>query len=82
MLRIQRALDLFDPRESILELAKGKFTTDPVHHSGEGIFCQGFADEVFLVFRPANPQTQLSPIQMNAAVASMVGRVGEPGQAA
>lgn len=43
-LRIQRALDLFDPRESILELAKGKFTTDPAHHSGEGIF---FSSKVF-----------------------------------
>lgn len=194
-LRIQRALDLFDPRESILELAKGKFTTDPAHHSGEGIFFaskvfdsfqilsgrhrfrhgagdagvmdeddeevrgtiirmalandstrttravfdafavpdefvfartvvpvrlaqhegerlvsrsqakrltrrferfqsvvldfsgveeigQGFADEVFRVFRQAHPQTQLSPIQMNDAVAAMVGRVGAPGRAA
>lgn len=47
-LRIQRALDLFDPRESILELAKGKFTTDPDHHSGEGIF---FASKVFDSFQ-------------------------------
>lgn len=46
-LRIQRALDLFDPREAILELAKGKFTTDPDNHSGEGIF---FASKVFDVF--------------------------------
>ena len=46
-LRIQRALDLFDPRESILELAKGKFTTDPANHSGEGIF---FSSKVFDVF--------------------------------
>ena len=43
-LRIQRALDLFDPREAILELAKGKFTTDPANHSGEGIF---FTSKVF-----------------------------------
>lgn len=46
-LRIQRALDLFDPREAILELAKGKFTTDPDNHSGEGIF---FSSKVFDVF--------------------------------
>lgn len=45
--RIQRALDLFDPREAILELAKGKFTTDPANHSGEGIF---FSSKVFDVF--------------------------------
>jgi len=37
-LKIQRALDLPDPREAILELAKGKLTTAPSHHSGEGIF--------------------------------------------
>lgn len=37
-LKIQRALGLYDPRESILELAKGKFTTDPARHTGEGIF--------------------------------------------
>lgn len=37
-LKIQRALDLLDPREAILELAKGKLTTAPKHHSGEGIF--------------------------------------------
>ena len=36
--KIQRALDLHDPRESILELAKGKLTTAPEQHSGEGIF--------------------------------------------
>lgn len=36
--RIQRLLGLYDPREAILELAKGKLTTDPQHHSGQGIF--------------------------------------------
>ena len=37
-LKIQRALDLHDPREALLELAKGKLTTAPKNHSGEGIF--------------------------------------------
>jgi hypothetical protein len=37
-LKIQKALGLYDPRESILELAKGKLTTDPSNHTGEGIF--------------------------------------------
>lgn len=46
-LKIQRALSLYDPRESILELAKGKFTTDPANHSGEGIF---FSSKMFDVF--------------------------------
>lgn len=36
--RIQRLTGLYDPRESILELAKGKLTTDPNRHSGEGVF--------------------------------------------
>lgn len=36
--KIQTALDLLDERHSVLELAKGKFTTDPANHSGEGIF--------------------------------------------
>jgi hypothetical protein len=37
-LKIQGALGLVEPREAILELAKGKLTTAPQHHSGEGIF--------------------------------------------
>jgi len=36
--KIQRAFGLHDPRESILELAKGKLTTAPEAHTGEGIF--------------------------------------------
>lgn len=43
-LKIQRALGLLDPRESILELAKGKLTTDPKNHTGEGIF---FSSKLF-----------------------------------
>jgi anti-sigma regulatory factor (Ser/Thr protein kinase) len=36
--KIQKAFDLPDPQDAILELAKGKLTTDPQHHTGEGIF--------------------------------------------
>jgi anti-sigma regulatory factor (Ser/Thr protein kinase) len=36
--KIQAALNLLDERHAILELAKGKLTTDPRNHSGEGIF--------------------------------------------
>jgi anti-sigma regulatory factor (Ser/Thr protein kinase)/biotin operon repressor len=36
--KIQGALQLMDERHAVLELAKGKFTTDPRRHSGEGIF--------------------------------------------
>ena len=36
--KIQRALNLHDERHAVLELAKGKLTTDPDRHSGQGIF--------------------------------------------
>jgi anti-sigma regulatory factor (Ser/Thr protein kinase) len=36
--KIQAAFNLDDPLHAILELSKGKLTTDPAHHSGEGIF--------------------------------------------
>jgi anti-sigma regulatory factor (Ser/Thr protein kinase) len=36
--KIQTALNLLDERHSVLELAKGKLTTDPKRHTGEGIF--------------------------------------------
>jgi anti-sigma regulatory factor (Ser/Thr protein kinase)/biotin operon repressor len=36
--KIQRALQLHDERNAVLELAKGKLTTDPDRHSGQGIF--------------------------------------------
>ena len=36
--KIQRELDLLDERQAIFELSKGKLTTDPKRHSGEGIF--------------------------------------------
>jgi anti-sigma regulatory factor (Ser/Thr protein kinase) len=36
--KIQRAMRFSNERYSVLELAKGKFTTDPARHTGEGIF--------------------------------------------
>jgi hypothetical protein len=36
--KIQRELGLLDERHAIFELAKGKLTTDPDRHTGEGIF--------------------------------------------
>lgn len=46
--KIQRILNLTDERQALLELAKGKLTTDPNNHSGEGIF---FSSKVFDGFR-------------------------------
>jgi len=36
--KIQRELYLHDERHAVLELAKGKLTTDPERHTGQGIF--------------------------------------------
>ena len=45
--KIQQELGLLDERHAILELSKGKLTTDPQHHTGEGIF---FASRMFDAF--------------------------------
>lgn len=45
--KIQKELDLLDEKHAVLELAKGKLTTDPAHHTGEGIF---FTSRVFDAF--------------------------------
>ena len=42
--KIQREFGFEDARHAVLELAKGKLTTDPAHHTGEGIF---FASRMF-----------------------------------
>jgi anti-sigma regulatory factor (Ser/Thr protein kinase) len=45
--RIKRLCNLLDEKQSILELSKGKLTTDPDNHSGEGVF---FTSRVFDIF--------------------------------
>jgi anti-sigma regulatory factor (Ser/Thr protein kinase) len=45
--KITEALGLADPRLAIFELAKGKLTTDPSRHSGEGVF---FTSRMFDMF--------------------------------
>ncbi len=45
--KITKELGLADERQAILELAKGKVTTDPKNHTGEGIF---FATRMFDTF--------------------------------
>jgi len=42
--RIKRLCNLTDDRQALLELSKGKLTTDPENHTGEGIF---FTSRVF-----------------------------------
>ena len=56
--KIQKALHLESMREAILHLSKGKFTTDPSKHTGEGIFftsrmCDSFSimsDDLYYTF--------------------------------
>jgi len=45
--KIKESLGLEDERHAILELSKGKLTTDPEKHSGEGIF---FTSRMFDIF--------------------------------
>jgi anti-sigma regulatory factor (Ser/Thr protein kinase) len=46
--KISDALNLVDMRQALFELSKGKFTTDPSRHSGEGVF---FTSRMFDSFR-------------------------------
>lgn len=47
---IERALNLDSIKESILHLSKGKFTTDPSRHTGEGIFFTSRLFDRFSIF--------------------------------
>jgi len=42
-------LQLWDERHAVLELVKGKFTTDPQSHSGEGIFFSSKLGDFFSI---------------------------------
>jgi anti-sigma regulatory factor (Ser/Thr protein kinase) len=55
--KIQAAMGLLDERHAVLELAKGKFTTDPQRHSGEGIF---FSSRMFDHFSIRSGQVSFS----------------------
>lgn len=48
--KIQTALGLLDERHAVLELAKGKLTTDPKRHTGEGIFFTSRMFDSFDIF--------------------------------
>lgn len=48
--KVKDALHLSDERQALLELSKGKFTTDPTHHTGEGIFFTSRACDEFAIF--------------------------------
>lgn len=46
--KIQKDFSLEDPRSALLELSKGKITSEPARHSGEGIF---FTSRMFDEFK-------------------------------
>lgn len=48
--KIQKEMNLLDERHAIFELAKGKLTTDPKHHTGEGIFFTSRMFDSFNIF--------------------------------
>ncbi len=47
--KIKNVLNLEDERECALHLSKGKFTTDPKNHTGEGIFFTSRVFDRFLI---------------------------------
>jgi hypothetical protein len=47
--KIKNDFNLEDPKHSILELAKGKLTSDPDNHTGEGIFFTSRAFNQFII---------------------------------
>ena len=47
--KIKESLKLDDERQSLLELSKGKMTTNPARHSGEGIFFTSRACDQFSI---------------------------------
>lgn len=55
--KIQQACQLETPRIAVFELTKGKFTTDPTRHTGEGIF---FTSRMFDSFSILSGQLFLS----------------------
>jgi len=73
--KIRAALGLDDERHAVLELAKGKFTTDPAHHTGEGIFFSSRMCDVFtivsgeVVFSHEGAQVEDWIVQLDPSVA-------------
>ncbi|HPQ69080.1 MAG TPA: DUF4325 domain-containing protein [bacterium] len=51
--KIAGELNLIDESHAVLELAKGKLTTDPAHHTGEGIFFTSRMFDEFTIFSGA-----------------------------
>ena len=61
--KIQKELNLDDQLHAILELSKGKLTTDPKHHTGEGIF---FTSRMFDTFTLMSGKLHFSHFEPDA----------------
>jgi len=67
--KIQRAMKFTDERHSALELAKGKFTTDPTRHTGEGIFFTSKMLDAFDISSGGVYFTSASPLKTSKGTA-------------
>ena len=61
--KIQHAMKFSDVRDAALELAKGKFTTDPARHTGEGIFFTSKVLDAFDISSGGVYFTSVSPMK-------------------
>jgi anti-sigma regulatory factor (Ser/Thr protein kinase) len=61
--KIQQAMKFADVRDAALELAKGKFTTDPARHTGEGIFFTSKTLDAFDISSGGVYFTSVSPMK-------------------
>ena len=67
--KIQRVMKFADERYSALELAKGKFTTDPARHTGEGIFFTSKTLDAFDISSGDVSFTSVSPLKKQKGTA-------------
>lgn len=72
--KISAAMDLEEKRYAILELAKGKFTTDPRSHTGEGIFFSSKVMDAFAIF--SDELVFLAPTTAHEPVLVSIGDLG------
>lgn len=79
--KITRELQLDDERHAVLEIAKGKLTTDPANHTGEGIFFTSrlfdefniLSHRVFFLHDSARRQDWIQEIQLNTNTSGFRG---------
>lgn len=79
--KITRELRLDDERHAVLELKKGKLTTDPEKHTGEGIFFTSrlfdkfdiLSHKVFFSHDSATQEDWIDEIQLNSSASGFPG---------